>query len=95
MAGTLVTALFSATTPFGTALFLVALTTEFGWTRTAVSTALALARLESGIGGPVEGIMVDRWGLCLVMFIGIPLTTAGYVLWAQMSWWPRALVSTR
>ncbi len=82
---TVTNALFSATTSFGTALFLVPLTLEFGWSRAAVSTALALARLESGIGGPVEGMLVDRWGPRKVMLLGIPIATAGYLLWAHMS----------
>lgn len=82
--GFIATALFSASTSYGTALFLIPLTLEFGWTRTAVSTALALARLESGIGGPVEGVMVDRWGPRRVMLLGIPLAGLGYYLWAHL-----------
>lgn len=61
------------------------LTLEFGWSRTAIATALALARLETGIAGPVEGVMVDRWGPRRVMLVGIPLATAGYLLWSQIS----------
>ncbi len=83
--GFVVVALLSATTSYGTALFLVPLTQEFGWSRTAIATALALARLETGIAGPLEGVMADRWGPRRVMLIGIPLATAGYLLWSQIS----------
>lgn len=84
-AGFVANALLSATTSYGTALFLVPLTMEFGWSRTNIATALALARLESGISGPIEGLLVDRWGPRRVMLIGIPLCTAGYLLWSQIT----------
>lgn len=84
-AGFVANGVLGAATSYGTALFLVPLTTEFGWSRAAIATALALARLESGIAGPLEGVLVDRWGPRRVMLIGIPWAAAGFLLWAQIS----------
>lgn len=73
-----------ATTSYGFALFLIPLTTEFGWTRAAVSGAIALARLESGLIGPLEGILVDRLGPRAMMLFGFPLAGLGFLLLAQI-----------
>src|SRR5687767_7556558 len=79
-AGFIVTALVGATTSYGTALFIVPLTTEFGWTRTSFAAALSLARLESGLADPVTGFLVDRFGPRPIMFVGLAIAAAGFVL---------------
>ena len=35
---------------------------EFGWSMTLLSGAFALTRVESGLLGPLQGWMVDRYG---------------------------------
>ena len=35
---------------------------EFGWNKTLLAGAFALARIESGLLGPIQGWMVDRYG---------------------------------
>ena len=36
---------------------------EFGWSKTLIAAAFALTRIESGILGPLQGWLVDRYGL--------------------------------
>jgi hypothetical protein len=36
---------------------------EFGWSRTAISGAFSLARIESEFLGPIEGYLTDRISL--------------------------------
>ena len=40
--------------------FIILLGREFGWSKTLISTVFSLARLESGLIGPLEGWAVDR-----------------------------------
>ncbi|MEK7215538.1 MAG: MFS transporter [Chloroflexota bacterium] len=75
-------ALGGATTSYGFSLLMVPLTAEFGWSRAALSGAISLARLESGLVGPVEGMLVDRYGARRMMLIGIPLAGLGLALLA-------------
>ena len=56
---------------FGLSAFFPSFEREFGWSRTAISGAFSLARIESGLLGPIEGYFVDRVGPRRIMFIGI------------------------
>jgi len=42
--------------------YVVLLGQEFGWSKTLFSVAFAMARAESGILGPVQGWLTDRFG---------------------------------
>ena len=42
--------------------YVVVLREEFGWSKTMLSAAFAMARAESGILGPVRGWLTDRFG---------------------------------
>ena len=42
--------------------YVVVLREEFGWSKTMLSAAFAMARAESGILGPVQGWLTDRFG---------------------------------
>jgi MFS family permease len=63
---------------FGMSAFFPSFEREFGWSRTAISGAFSLARIESGILGPVEGYFVDRVGPRRIMFIGIVICVMGF-----------------
>ena len=52
---------------------------EFGWSRSELSAAFAMARVESGLLGPVEGWLLDRFGPRNVMVLGIGLMGAGLI----------------
>src|SRR4249920_1993065 len=64
---------------FGMSAFFPSFEREFGWSRTAISGAFSLARVESGILGPIEGYIVDRVGPRRVMYIGIIVCTLGFI----------------
>ena len=77
---------FSAGVNFhGFGNFIIPLQNEFGWNRTQISIAFSLARLESGLFGPVEGWLVDRLGPRMLIFIGVPIMALGYVLFSQVN----------
>ena len=63
---------------FGLSAFFPSFEREFGWSRTAISGAFSLARLESGILGPIEGYIVDRVGPQRIMYIGIIVCVGGF-----------------
>ena len=64
------------------AAYVVELKNEFGWTNTALSFAFALTRMESGILGPLQGWMADRFGPRLVLLLGTVLFGAGLMLFS-------------
>ena len=64
---------------FGMSAFFPSFEREFGWSRTAISGAFSLARVESGLLGPIEGYFVDRVGPRRVMYIGIVICAVGFV----------------
>lgn len=63
---------------FGMSAFFPSFEREFGWSRTAISGAFSLARVESGILGPIEGYIVDRVGARRIMYIGIAVCVLGF-----------------
>jgi MFS family permease len=83
-AGSVASALLSATRSYGAGLFLIPLSNEFGWSRAEVSGAFSLGRLEGGILGPVAGILVDRLGPRVMMIIGVPIIALGFFVLASM-----------
>ena len=64
--------------------FIIPLTNEFGWNRTTISGVFSLARMESGLLGPLEGWLVDRVGPRRLMLVGVPLMGVGYVLMSRV-----------
>ncbi len=60
--------------------YFVFLQAEFGWSRTVLSGAFSLTRVESGLLGPIEGFLVDRLGPRAVMRAGVVLFGAGFIL---------------
>ena len=63
---------------FGLSAYFPAFEQEFGWSRTAISGAFSLARIESGLIGPLEGYATDRFGPTKMMFIGICVAAVGF-----------------
>jgi MFS family permease len=64
---------------FGMSAFFPSFEREFGWSRTAISGAFSLARIESGLLGPLEGYFIDRFGPRRIMYIGIVICVLGFV----------------
>ena len=60
--------------------YLVQFESTFGWSRGAVSWAFGLLRIETGLLGPVQGWMLDRFGPRPVMRLGTLLFGSGFIL---------------
>jgi MFS family permease len=64
---------------FGMSAYFPSFEREFGWSRTAISGAFSLARIESGLLGPIEGYVTDRVGPQRMIFIGLFLCAGGFL----------------
>ena len=64
--------------------FFLPLSLELGRSRSVLSGVFALARLEGGFLGPIEGFLIDKYGPRKMMFIGIPLMGFGFILLATV-----------
>jgi sugar phosphate permease len=56
---------------------------EFGWLRADISLAVAVSILWFGLGAPLSGTLVGRFGLRAIMTVGLLVIAAGLAL---MSW---------
>ena len=56
----------------------------FGWTPGQMSWAFALAEFEGGLFGPVGGILIDKLGPRRMLFIGLLILGAGFILFSQI-----------
>ena len=75
-------ALATGAASHGLGVFFVALERQFGWSRTVLSGAFALARLEGTVMGPLEGILTDRFGSRRMVLIGYLFLAVGFFLFA-------------
>ena len=55
---------------------------DFGWSMSVLSLAFALTRLESGLLGPLQGWLVDRYGPRLILLIGTVIFSVGFFLFS-------------
>ena len=60
--------------------YVVLLQEDFGWSRTTLAIAFALQRVESGLLGPIDGWLVDRFGPRKMMLAGVVIFGAGFML---------------
>ena len=55
---------------------------EFGWSRTVMSGAFSLSRLEGGLEGPIAGWLIDKFGARRMLLIGVAIAGIGFMaLW--------------
>ena len=64
--------------------YVVLLQEDFGWSKTVVAGAFALTRIESGVLGPLQGWLVDRFGPRVILRIGILIFGVGFILFSQI-----------
>jgi sugar phosphate permease len=64
--------------------YVVLLREEFGWSKTMLSAAFSMARAESGILGPVQGWLTDRFGPRILIRIGMTIFGLGFILFSQI-----------
>lgn len=66
----------------GLGTFIVALERHFGWSRTSLTGAFALARVEGSLLGPIAGYFIDRLGTRLMFMIGFSIMGLGFLLFS-------------
>ncbi len=69
----------------GVGTFLVTLERQFGWSRTTLSGAFALARVQGAVIGPVEGLLIDRLGSRRMILIGYTIMGLGFLILSQVN----------
>lgn len=65
--------------------FFVAFLKEFGWSRTLLSGAFSLVRIEGSLLGPLEGILTDRLGPHNMVLFGGLFASIGFFLLARVN----------
>lgn len=64
--------------------YVVLLREEFGWSKTMLSAAFAMARAESGILGPIQGWLTDRFGPQALIRVGMVIFGVAFMLFSQI-----------
>jgi sugar phosphate permease len=65
-------------------IYMVYLLEEFGWSKTLLAGAFALTRVESGILGPLQGWLADRFGPRMVLTIGTVIFGIGFIAFSRV-----------
>src|SRR6267142_1674536 len=74
-------------------VFVKPLEAEFGWSRTALSTAVAVSIALYGLTGPLVGRLADRWGPRWVLTGGVALVGIGTMAGAGVTQFWRFFVA--
>jgi sugar phosphate permease len=64
--------------------YAVLLREEFGWSKTMLSAAFSMARAESGILGPLQGWLTDRFGPRALIRVGMVVFGIGFLLFSRI-----------
>ena len=64
--------------------YVVLLQEDFGWSKALVAGAFALTRVESGVLGPLQGWLTDRFGPRRILTIGMLIFALGFYLFSQV-----------
>ncbi len=68
----------------GMSAWFVVLEKHFGWSRTELSIAFVLTRVEGSIMGPVSGYLIDKLGPRRNVLIGMVIAGGGFIILSQM-----------
>jgi MFS family permease len=68
----------------GMTAWFVVLEREFAWSRTQLSIAFSLSRVEGSIMGPISGYLIDKLGSRRMVIIGLVIAGGGFVIMSQM-----------
>jgi MFS family permease len=74
----------SGTIQIGFTSFIEPLVQEFDWSYTHISLAASLRGLETGLMVPIAGIIMDRWGLHRMIFVGALIGGIGMILLSRV-----------
>ena len=64
--------------------YVAELKAEFLWPATIFGLAFMITRIESGVLGPIQGWLIDRFGPQTMMRVGIVSTTIGLLAFSQL-----------
>ena len=68
----------------GMTAWFVVLESHFGWSRTQLSIAFSLSRVEGSIMGPISGYLIDKLGSRRMVLIGLAVAGGGFIIMSQM-----------
>ena len=57
---------------------------EFGWSSAALAWSFSILQLQNGLLGPVQGLLVDRFGPRFVLTAGVIVLALGFLLLSQI-----------
>jgi sugar phosphate permease len=77
--------LITAGTRTAAGVFIIPLEEAFGWSRSAISGAVAISIFWFGAGGPIAGPLIDRFGPRRIMLVGLALVALGLGLMTTMT----------
>ena len=83
-AGLIINMLIGGLTMNAFGFYAAALKDEFGWSATIFGVAAAVTRVESGLLGPIQGWMIDRYGPRWMIRLGITTTALGMILFGLL-----------
>src|SRR5918993_4094407 len=66
-------------------VLMVSLESEFGWTRTVISGAVAINIALFGLIGPFAASLMDRWGVRRVILAAVALLAVSVALTTRMT----------
>ena len=58
---------------------------EFSWSRTQLSIAFSLSRVEGSIMGPISGYLIEKLGSRRMVLIGLVVAGGGFVIMSRMT----------
>ena len=64
--------------------YVVVLHQEFNWSKTVLSGASSLREMESGIVGPIQGWLLNRFGPRLICQIGLVIFAGGFIMFGRV-----------
>ncbi|MDO9445759.1 MAG: MFS transporter, partial [Dehalococcoidia bacterium] len=82
-AGSLIQMLIGALMQHAFGAYAAALTREYGWSRSQMGFVYSLSRVETGLLGPIEGWLIDRFGARNIMRGGLVMFGLSLMLFSQ------------
>ena len=64
--------------------YAVLLHDEFGWSKTLLSLAYSLQSVQTGLIGPVQGALIDRYSPRTVMRVGAVIFGLGFIAFSRV-----------
>lgn len=64
--------------------YVAVLQQDYGWSKTIFSGAYAMQQIESGLLGPLQGTLIDKFGPRATMRVGVVLFGLGFIIFSRM-----------